>query len=275
MDLNWFESIIYGLISGFAEFLPISSHGHQQLMLHLFGAQQRDPVRDLLVHLTMLFVLYTSCRSLIDNVQQVRHQRHSRRASAAIAGLPDYRFIKNATIPMLVGILILSYIIKANNNLLLTSVFLLINGILLFVSGRVMQGNKDARSMSLLDSALVGVISGFSAISGISRIGCVTTTAIARGAGRQHAFNWALLLSIPALILLAGMDVLNIFTVATDIPFWKSFFTYILSILGTYVGSYYSIIFMKFLAVRTGYSIFSYYCWGASLFSFLIYLTVA
>lgn len=276
MNLNWFESLIYGLISGFTEFLPISSHGHQQLMLHMFGGQGRDPVRDLLVHLTMLFALYTSCRGLIESVRRNSHQRSGRRHAAQMPRtIPDYRFVKDAAMPMLVGILVLSYIIKVNNSLLLTSVFLLINGVILFISGRVLQGNKNARSMSLFDSILVGILSAFSAFSGISRIGCATSASITRGADRQHALNWALLLSIPALILLAGLDVLNIFTIADTIPFWKSFFTYILSILGTYVGCYYSITFMKFLAVRTGFSIFSYYCWGASLFSFLIYLTVA
>lgn len=276
MNLNWLESLIYGLISGLAEFLPISSQAHQQLMLHLFGAQYADPVRDLLVHLTMLFVLYTSCRGLMDNLHHDRHQRRNKHSyTQASRAVLDNRFVKNAAIPMILGMLILSYIIKANNSLLLTSLFLLFNGVVMFISGRVLQGNKDARSMSLFDSIIVGVVSAFSAISGVSRVGCAASTSIIHGADRQHALNWAFLLSIPALVLLSGQDLLSIFTCAVAIPFWKSFFTYILSVLGTYVGSYYSIALMKFLAVRSGYSVFSYYCWGASLFSFLIYLTVA
>jgi len=276
LNLNWLESLIYGLVSGFAEFLPISSRGHQQLMLHLFGAQFTDPVRDLLIHLTMLFVLYTSCRRMIDNLRRERQQRQNRRVTGRASGtLLDYRFIKNAALPMLAVILILSYIVKSTQNLLLTSVFLLFNGLILFASGRVLQGNKDARSMSMFDSLLVGVLSGLSIIPGISRIGCTTAVSVIRGADRQHAFNWALLLSIPALFLLAGLDILNIISVAGSIPFWRSFFTYILSMIGAYFGGYYGISFMRFLAVRTGYSIFSYYCWGASLFTFLLYLTVA
>lgn len=275
MDLNWLESIIYGLISGFAEFLPISSRGHQQLLLHLFGAHERDPVRDLLVHLTMLFVIYSCCRRTIDSIRNERRQRYHRRNTTKNTGtLLDYRFVKDAATPMIAGILILSYIVKSNQNLLLTSAFMLINGIILFISGRVLQGNKDARSMSKLDSILVGTLSGLSIIPGISRVGCCTSFSVIRGSDRQNAFNWALLLSIPALFLLSGLDILSIFT-AGNIPFWKSFFTYILSMLGTYVGGYYGISLMRFLAVRTGFSIFSYYCWGASLFTFLLYLTVA
>ncbi len=275
MDLNWLESVIYGLISGFTEFLPISSAGHQQLLLNIFGAQGRDPVRDLLVHLTMLYVIYSCCRSAIDNIRRDRQQRHNRRNPVRSTGtLMDYRLVKNAAIPMIVGILILSYIVKSNWNLLLTSVFLLLNGIILFISGRVLQGNKDARSMSMMDSLLVGTLSSLSVLPGISRVGCATSVSVIRGSDRQYAFNWALLLSIPALFMLSGLDILGIFSTG-NIPFWKSFFTYILSVLGTYIGGYYGISLMRFLAVRTGFSIFSYYCWGASLLTFLLYLTVA
>ena len=50
MHMNWIESIIYGLISGAAEFLPISSKAHQDLSMLLFGISQTDPVRDFVVH---------------------------------------------------------------------------------------------------------------------------------------------------------------------------------------------------------------------------------
>ncbi len=276
MNMNWLESLIYGLVSGFTEFLPISSHAHQQILMNFFGVENRDPVRDLLVHVAMLLSIYYGCRGLIDSLRRERGQRRNRRMPMRVSQvLLDNRFVKNATVPMIAGILILSYIIKMNSNLLLVAVFLLVNGLILFISGRMLQGNKDVQSMSLLDSMLVGTLAALSAFPGISRMGCITSASISRGADRQHALNWALLLSIPALFLLSGMDILGIITNAGTIHFWKSLFTYILSALGSYIGGYYGIAFMKFLAVRIGFSGFSYYCWGASLFSFLLYLTIA
>jgi undecaprenyl-diphosphatase len=275
--MSWLESLIYGLVSGFAEFLPISSHAHQEILMCLFGVGSRDPMRDLLVHIAMLFAVYSGCRGLIDNLRRERGQQlHSRRIRGRISQtVLDNRFVKNAALPMLAGILILSYIVASNTSLLQIAAFLLINGLILFISGRMLQGNKDARSMSLIDSVFAGILSSLSAFSGISRVGCITSASITRGAARQHALDWALLLSIPALFLLAGMDILNIITNAASIHFWKNFFSYITSSLGTFIGGYYSIMLMKFLAVRKGFSGFSYYCWGAALFSFLLYLTIA
>ena len=274
--MNWLESLIYGLVSGFTEFLPISSQAHQQILMSLFGVENRDPVRDLLVHIAMLFSIYYGCRGLIDNLRRERGQRHSRRIPMHVSQvLLDNRFVKNATVPMLAGILILSYIVKINGNLLTVSLFLFINGLILFISGRMLQGNKDVRSMSLLDSIFAGSLAALSAFTGISRTGCITSATILRGADRQNALNWALLLSIPALLLLSGMDVLSIITNTGTIAFWKNFFTYIISAFGAYLSGFYGIMLMKFLAVGKGFSGFSYYCWGASLFSFLLYLTVA
>ena len=276
MDMNWIQSLIYGLVSGFTEFVPISSQAHQELLIELFGVQGRDPFRDFVVHLSILFSLYSGCRAMLDNLRREnRQQVHNRRSTARTSRiLLDQRFVKNATIPMLIGLLVLSYIFNGKSNLLVTAVFFLVNGIILFVPGRMMQGNKGAYSMSYMDSLLTGCLGALSAISGISRVACITSASIGRGANRQKALNWAFLLSIPALMLLSGLDVLKIISGTGNINFWGSFFTYIVSAAGAYIGGYYSIVLMKFLTVRVGFSGFSYYCWGASLFTFLLYLTI-
>ncbi len=274
MNMNWFESLIYGLISGLAEFLPISSQAHQSLLMQLFGVEVRDPVRDLFVHLALLFALFSGCRSTIGHIRREQKQRSSRgRYRRGSRALLDMRLIKNAAIPMLIGMLIVSYSVQ-KTNLVMITVFLLINGVILFIPERMMQGNKDARGMSAIDSFLIGISGALSSFYGISRVGATTSTALARGADRQCALNWALLLSIPALVMLAGLDVLAMFGAAGGLGFWGSLLTYILSATGAYCGGYASIAIMKFLTVRTGYSIFAYYSWGAALFTFLLYLTV-
>ena len=274
--MNWLESLIYGFISGMAEFLPISSQAHQKLLLHFFGETHPDPVRDLLVHIALVISVYIGCRSLIDQIRREQRQRSSSVRTRNTNILMDARLVKNAAIPMLAGMLILSYIFNTDLSLLGTAGFLLINGLVLFASGRMMQGNKDVRSMTYWDSLLMGLSATFSAFPGVSRVACSTTASISRGAQRQNALNWALLLSIPALIALGCMDVLKIFSGEYgNISFWGDFFGYILSAFSAYIGGVYSIKLVGFFAVNVGFSGFSYYCWGASLFSFLMYLTIA
>lgn len=273
--MSWFDSIIYGLVSGITEFLPISSQAHQSLLLHLFGEANRDYVRDLIVHIALLFSVFTGCRTIIDQLRREQSLRQrNRRTHTGAGSLLEVRLLKNAAVPMILGLLILSYILGSQTTLLWVSVLLLLNGIILFVPERMMQGNKDERSMSGLDSLLLGASGALSAFTGISRTGAMLSTLSARGTGQKKALNWVLLLSIPALGTLIGLDIINIISSSAGIRFWASFGGYIISGIGSYLGGCIGIALMKLLAERSGYSGFAYYCWGIALFTFIMYLTV-
>ena len=41
MDLSWLQSILFGLVSGFTEILPVSARAHEMLLLWFFGADQQ------------------------------------------------------------------------------------------------------------------------------------------------------------------------------------------------------------------------------------------
>lgn len=275
MNLKWLESLLYGIVSGFSEFLPISSSAHQYLLLQIFGANQIDPLRNFFVNIALLLSVYTGCRSLIDHIHRdLRIQSKSRRGRSRITqSMLDLKLVKNASLPMLIGLIVLSYMLKSPS-IVSVAVVLLLNGIILFIPERMMRGNKDVRSMTLFDSTFIGLSGAISAFTGISRIGATMSAAIARGADRQHSLNWALLLSIPALIILAVINLFGAFGIG-NVDFWGNIFYYFLSAIGAYVGGFFSIKLMKILASNIGVSGFAYYSWGASLLAFLLYLTVA
>lgn len=270
--MNWFESIIYGFISGLTEFLPLSSFAHQQIYLSLCGETYRDPARDLFVHIALLVAIVISCQPMLE------HIRRSRGASNQRVGgnsriLQDRRFVKSATIPMLIVFFVLSYIIGTTFNLLLIAFVLILNGIILFIPDRIVRSNKDASAMSPLDGILIGVAGALSVIPGFSRIGCNVSVATMRGADRQHALKWALLLSIPALWGHIIIDLILLFS-GSGMSQWSHLFNYILAAASAFGASYCGVKFMLFLSAKQNYNLFSYYSWGASLIAFFLYLTV-
>jgi undecaprenyl-diphosphatase len=212
--MNWLKSILYGLISGLTEFLPVSSSSHQALLLRLFGVDSKDPVRQLLIHIAAMMAVLISCRSLFINIQRGRRLSASRkrRGSYTARGLFDLRLVKTATLPLVICLLVSVSTKKLESSLVYIALFSLLNAILLMIPEYIRHGNKDARTMTGFDGIMIGVFGAFSVLPGISRIGAIHTYATARGADKQHSLNWALLLSVPALIVICGFDVIGLFT---------------------------------------------------------------
>lgn len=272
--MNWLQSIVFGFVYGLSEFLPISAPAHKELMKYLFGVSGKDPLLDLLCSLAALFALIVACRGLFDAIRRDQRMalKGSRTYHRVYRGSRDLRIVKNAAIPMLILLVVFTYIADNVYSLPLISVFLILNGILLYVPSRMIQGNKDSRSMSALDSLLFGVIGGLSAFPGLSRVGLHVSVGRMRGADSTHALNWALLLSIPALAVICVLSLFSLFAGLGTISFSCNFFTYLLAFIGTFAGGYAAIFFLKILAEKNSFTPFAYYSWGAALFLFIMYL---
>ena len=273
--MNWLESLFYGLISGICEYLPISSFAHQQILLHLFGVEARDPVRELFIHIGMLIAVTTCCKSFLDIIKRERatvyRKQHSIQKKPRL--LRDWQLITTAVFPMIFIMILVRYIIKPSDNLMLIALFLVINGIIIFLPERMVRSNKEAGSMSDLDGFLIGSFGALSAFSGISRIGCTYSLAVIRGAAQKHALTWSLILSIYALVCLCIMDIIAVFSIGIH-GFWSNFFSYIISGITALGGSVGSIKIMRHWAARPGNSGFSYYCWGVALISCFLFFAV-
>lgn len=270
--MSFLESLIYGLISGLSEFFPISSPAHQQLIKQLFGAQTQTPVQDLFVHIGLLVAVMFSCKTYLELGRRERYIQRRRSRHTRQPHQYDRNLVRQAAFPMLIGILALRFILNLHDTLLLSAIFLLLNGIILFIPERMIQGNKNARHMSSFDSLLIGASGALSAFCGISRIGSTYSVSVARGAAKKHALNWSILLSLFALSMLAFIDVVAIFTTHTAI--WPNLLSGIFSGVTAYLGGVISISIMRFIINRPATTEFSYYCWGVGLLSFVLYLTI-
>ena len=276
MNISLIESLIYGLVCGFAEFLPISSAAHRGILNCLFGVDQEEPLMAMFLHIGALLALLISSRSLLHKLQrelEVKRisRRRSRRQPDELVVL-DMSLIKTACIVMLLGFLFYFKAASWNANLPMIAVFLVVNGIILHIPLYLPKGNKDARTMSRLDGVLLGLGSALAVIPGLSRIGISTSVGIARGATPQNAYKWAMLISIPALAVIIVMDLVGVVTAGLGQLDFSFILQCILCGCTAYIGATGGISVMKMLVHRTGIENFSYYCWGAALFSFILYM---
>ena len=82
MNISMIESLIYGLVCGFAEFLPISSTAHRNILNCLFGVDHEEPLMAMFLHIGALLALLVSSRSLLQRLQrELEVKRIARRRS--------------------------------------------------------------------------------------------------------------------------------------------------------------------------------------------------
>ena len=276
MKWDWLYSLLYGALSGFSEFLPISSQAHQVIFLKLTGLgwDSQLPYR-LFAHLGALMALLFACWTRIAQLRRenrlasIPTRRRKRKPNAII--LLEYRFLRTAAIPMLISFILPFVLPAAFNSLWFVSIALLINGLLLYIPQFVPTGNKEARSLSKADAFLTGVCGGLGRFSGCSSVATISGMLKVRGFGWQYALQTVLLLCVPMLIGNLCVDFISLFTASSGIAF-RYVFLYILSGFASFTGASGGIALMRFLAVKTGFSGFSYYCWGTALFAFILYL---
>ena len=64
------ENILYGFLSGFTEFLPISSQAHRVLLRYMFGEDTRNFLQEFLVHIGLLLSILIGCRESISRLRR-------------------------------------------------------------------------------------------------------------------------------------------------------------------------------------------------------------
>ncbi len=273
--MHWLKSIVYGIVCGLSEFLPISSSGHQVLFTDIFGSQIQNPVSELLIHISLLVAVVIANYSAIMRLRREAKIGNKRRGTGhnynSLRSQYDIRLIKNAALPLVVLLLLRPLTATLSNNALVLALCFVLNGVILFLPTRLLQSNKDAKNMSAADALLIGLSGGFSVFAGISRIGASVSVATIRGADHKEALNWCLLLSIPALIV---QIVLDFFTISSGIMDPYAFGHYLLIIAGALTGGYLGIFMIRSILSKAGFFGFAFYSWGAAMLTLVLYMIV-
>lgn len=271
------HKFIFALISGITEFLPVSAPAHQLIYERITGRQISDAGLILMIHLGCIAALLLGCKNQLSRLRREKRlakyarRRNSRKPDPA--ALMDWKLLKIAAIPVLISILFYRLAGKLVGSPALLTLFLIGNGVLLFIPRLLSQGNKNGRSLSGLDGILIGLGGVLAVIPGFSRVGSIVSAGLARGAERSYALDFALLLSIPALI---GMAVFDVYGVASSgvVLSVSSVLGYLIAGAASFGSGYLGIMLMRFLFTKTGGTGFAYYSWGLALVSFILYLIV-
>ena len=276
MELSWLKSLMYGLFSGLLDILPVSAQAHSALLLKFFGVKASSDVQNLLIHLAVFAALYYCSQSHLVRMNRARAlarvPKRKRKRPLDVRSMMDWSLLKTMMVPALLGIYLRKYTAGISSNLLLTALFLFLNGIILYMPQFFPTSNRDSRTLSRVEGLLMGLGGAASAVPGISAIGTSTAIASLCGVEGLYALDMALMMNMAIAAGLAFLDVLAIAANGFGAFSVMILVRYIVSAAAAFGGTVLGIKLMRHLAVEKGYSLFGVYCWGLALFTFILNL---
>lgn len=189
------QAVVYGLVQGLGEFLPISSSAHLVLVPWLFGWTDPGLTFDVALHIgTLVAVIAYFWKDwwylIIKGFTEV---------SSAEGRLFWYLVV--ATIPGGIGGFLLEK--KAETvfrDPLLIALMLIVMGVFLYAADRWGTKKKGMDSITLPTSLGIGISQVLAIIPGVSRSGITMTTGLAAGLTRESAARFSFLLSAPIIL---------------------------------------------------------------------------
>lgn len=188
--MNVFIAIILGLAQGLCEFLPVSSSGHLLLLQKAFGVSDGGYFFSIMLHLATLVAVVIVYRRRIWEL--IRHpiQWQTLWIIVATAVTVVMSFALGDIIDKAAEGKFLGYAFLA------TALFLVISEI----ARSKFSMTLTCSSMKWYHAAFVGFIQGIAILPGVSRSGSTITGATLCNLDRSEAAEFSFLLSIPAIL---------------------------------------------------------------------------
>ena len=196
-------AIIWGLIQGLTEFLPVSSSGHLVIIpafLAKLGPNITPPSLAVtaVLHLGTLVAVLIYFRDDVKKVLRLRTEPEGRKIALLVA---------IGTIPAVVGLPLKDNLDSFQGTVSNVGWALVATGVILFIGQRLSTGTRVLMDGRVPDAVVVGVAQAVALIPGISRSGITISAGNGRKFTPVEAARFSFLLGIPAI---AGAGIIQL-----------------------------------------------------------------
>ena len=245
--MNYINYLIYGIVQGFTEFLPISSSAHLKLLSELIGLQDLGSSLTAIVQFASVFAILIHFRKDIKSLMEI--------------GLKNNYLHKNKIFfSILIGSLPIIFIggfakflipnfyelyLRSNFSIGIFSIF---TALLMYLSQSTKNINTSLKNHNLKDSFKIGLAQSFAIIPGVSRSGITITIALLLGWKRVDAVKYSFLLGIPAILLAAFVEIYSSINDSTVLYYGPLF----VALTSAFITSLISIkILMRYISMKS------------------------
>ena len=266
--MEYLKFILYGLIQGLTEFIPVSSTAHLKVISLFFGMDDPGPSLSAFIQLGSVLALVCYFRNSIFKLR-----------SQSSKSIFDYIFHERLLRSILIGtipIILLGgtiklflphffdTILRSNLSIALVSFFM---AIYMYIADSSKKGFVNLENHQYSDSFLIGASQAFAIFPGVSRSGVTISTALVSGWERGDAAKFSFFLGMPAITLAAIVEFISSFNEFSSF----SFLPLIVGFITTFVSSLLAIHFLLKYYSSNGLKLFIIY---RIVFGFVILLNL-
>jgi undecaprenyl-diphosphatase len=249
--LNSFQAIFLGLIQGLTEFIPVSSSGHLVIAQSFLDIREDQILFNVILHIGTLIPIFIIFWQDIKDMILLKKEKKKETFYILLAIIPTG----------IIGLLFQDFFENLFANAYLTAIMLIITGLILYITEKIDDGQKEVEDLKFWQPLLVGLAQGAAIIPGISRSGSTIAASLFQGLNREAAARFSFLMSIP---VIGGAGFLQFLKVVESGRFNLEFKIIILGFLSAVISGYLAIkILLKVLAEKK-LNYFSYYCWSVA-----------
>lgn len=195
------EGIIYGIIQGLTEFIPISSTAHIRVVPALLNWDDPGAAYTAVIQIgTLIATLIYFREDLINLFNGFFKALKTRDFNEPYARLSI--LILLGTLPIsIAGLLLKKQIQGSFRGLYVIAGSLIVLAVILYIAEKIASKKKDLKEVTFFDGIIVGLAQAVALIPGSSRSGVTITAGLFCGLKRETAARFSFLLSIPAVFL--------------------------------------------------------------------------
>jgi undecaprenyl-diphosphatase len=197
--MNLLHAVILGILQGATEFLPVSSSGHLYLAQKLLGLQEPELAFDTLLHLgTLGAVVFFLRREIVQMLGSLFERQGMFKTREW--GRRDIWLILLGTVPTGVIGLLAHKAVETDLTVLGVGLRYLVLTCLLLLSTRQLRRKWDPDRIEWWEAIMIGTIQGLAVFPGLSRSGSTIVLALLLGIASARAARFSFLLSLPAIL---------------------------------------------------------------------------
>ena len=256
MFLEYIEFILYGLIQGFTEFIPVSSTAHLKVLSVFFGIDDPGPSLSAIIQFGSVLAIFWYFKNSIFKLR-------SQSSGIFFDNLINKRLFKSiliGTFPIiLLGGTIKLFVPNFFDNIfrsnLSIAIISIIMAIYMYKADNSKKGFINLKNYHYKDIFLIGLSQAFALFPGVSRSGVTISTALVSGWERSDAAKISFLLGMPAISLAAIIELISSFNEFSSF----SFLPLIVGLITTFLSSLLAIDFLLKFFSSNGLGLFIIY----------------